>query len=252
MLTTNRSEDAALVVCAATAGALIAYARRPKPKRVGPMPTGRRWKGIPVPFFFQAPTAQAFHELEMREDDIVMSSLGKGGTTWVHKILHLLVRGVTDEGEVLQKTDGIGSVAQVYPEAIVLRRGAEADPANPAHMGAVRTKFFGEWGFEDDMCAQPAPRLFSTHLYGDMLPAKLIAPEGKGRLVVVLRNLKDTLSSLHFFQGEAKDGWLGNEHGPGSLARFIHRDSPNAYGSTFDFVKQVGDLPQSPSICHLP
>ena len=90
--------------------------------------------------------------------------------------------------------------------------------------------------------AQPAPRLFSTHLFGDMLPAKLLAPDGTGRLVLVLRNLKDVLVSLHFFNGEAKDGWLGNEHGPGSLARFLHDDCPNAYGSAFQVVKAMDAL----------
>ena len=48
------------------------------------------------------------------------------------------------------------------------------------------------------------------------------------RLIVCLRNPKDVLTSLHFFRGEAKDGWLGNEHGPGSLARFIHEDCPRS------------------------
>ena len=238
ILTSNNREDVAIFVIGAAASALIAYAKRPKPKKIGPMPTGRRWKGMPVPFFFQAPTAEAFSALDTRDDDVIMSSLGKGGTTWVHKILHLLLHGVDDDGHLSAATQGIGATAQVYPEAIVLRRGADADPANPPGMAAVRTKFFGEWGFEDDMCGQPSPRLISTHLYGAHLPAQLIAPDGKGKLVVVLRNLKDTLSSLHFFQGEAKDGWLGNEHGPGSLARFIHPDSPNAYGSPFEFVKQ--------------
>ena len=38
-------------------------------------------------------------------------------------------------------------------------------------------------------------------------------PAGTGRLIVCLRNPKDVLTSLHFFRGEAKDGWLGNEHG---------------------------------------
>ena len=45
-------------------------------------------------------------------------------------------------------------------------------------------------------------------------PAQALLKEGgKGRLVIVLRNLKDVLTSLHFFRGEAKDGWHGNEHG---------------------------------------
>ena len=38
-------------------------------------------------------------------------------------------------------------------------------------------------------------------------------PAGTGRLIVCLRNPKDVLTSLHFFRGEAKDGWRGNEHG---------------------------------------
>ena len=204
---------------------------------IGPMPTGRRWKGLPVPFFFQQETAEAFHQLEMRDDDVVMSSLTKGGTTWVHKVLHLLLHGVADDGSLIS-SDGIGATNQIYPDAIVKRRGAACDPLNPPEKEALRVKLFGEWGFEDDLCAQPSPRLFSTHFHGeDMLPAQLLAPDGKGRLIIVLRNLKDTLTSLHFFQGEAKDGWLGNEHGPGSLARFIDADCPNAYGSPFDFVR---------------
>ena len=54
--------------------------------------------------------------------------------------------------------------------------------------------------------------------------------------MLVLRNVKDILASLHFFNGEAKDGWHGNEHGPGSLARYIAADCPNAYGSAFDVI----------------
>ena len=223
------------------------------------MPVVRRWKGLPVPFFFQADTAEAFAALETRDDDVVMSSLVKGGTTWTHTLLFLLLHGMGDDGTLAAGAESsLGSKGQVYPEALVLRQGAPADPENPEHMNAgelsghgpcfqhpptptdahrrppaptkVREKFFGTAGFEDELCAQASPRLFSTHLSGPHLPAKLLAPDGKGRLVIVLRNMKDTLTSLHFFRGEPKDGWLGNEEGPGSLARFIHPDCPNAYG----------------------
>lgn len=85
------------------------------------------------------------------------------------------------------------------------------------------------------MLAQPSPRLISTHLFGDYLPDQL---QQRGRLIIVLRNLKDTLCSLHFFRGEAEDGWTGNEKGPGSFARFIDPNSPNAYGSAFTFIKE--------------
>ena len=225
---------------------LLFYARRgggrpgvDGPKKLGPMPTGRRWRGLPVPFFFQAPCAEAFRQLEVRADDVVLSSLVKGGTTWVHKCLYLLLHGVDDSGKVLP-ADGIGAVSQVYPESTCLRHGAACDPLVLPDADARRQKIFGPWSFEEDLCGQASPRLFSTHVCGDNLPAQLIdpGPLGKGRLVVVLRNLKDVLASNHFFQGEAKDGWHGNEHGPGSLARYIHPDSPNAYGSPFSFVRK--------------
>ena len=51
--------------------------------------------------------------------------------------------------------------------------------------------------------------------------------------------LADSLSSLHFFRGEPKDGWLGNEHGPGSVARFCSPSCPNAYDSFFTWVRET-------------
>jgi len=73
------------------------------------------------------------------------------------------------------------------------------------------------------------------------LPKSLITNGGKGKLIVVLRNLKDIITSLHFFRGEAKDGWMGNEHGPGSFNRFLASEEggecPNAYGSSIEWIK---------------
>ena len=219
------------------AGSALSQSATP-PKNGPARGSARRWRGLPVPFFFQSQTAEAFAALDMRHDDVVMSSLVKGGTTWCHKIMFLLLHGVDDNGELCVPAQGtVGSKGQVYPDAIVLRRGASPDPANTPEMDAGRRQFFGDWTFEDDLCAQAAPRLFSTHLPAEHLPTRLTAPDGQGRLVVVLRNLKDVLASLHYFRGEPKDGWLGNEHGPGSFARFIASDCPNAFGSTFEFVK---------------
>ena len=216
-------------------GAILLIARGRKKSR-GQSGAARRWCGKPMPFFFQEQTAKAFQALDMREDDVVLSSMVKGGTTWMHKIVHLMLHGIDDEG-VRLPSSGIGAKSQCYPDALVLRRGAPCDPLTTATADKTRKEFFGEWGFEDDMCGQPEPRLFSTHAFGEMLPAQLLAADGKGRLIIVLRNLKDVLVSLHFFRGEAKDGWLGNKHGPGSLARFLDPDTPNAYGSCFDMVR---------------
>lgn len=226
MLFSNPSETVASGLLAVGGAAVLAIAQRRRsanPATANNKATGRRWRGLPVPFFFQESTAEAFNAMTTRPDDVFMSSLTKGGTTWVHKILHSLLHGYDEAGNKLPPV-GIGATSQVYPDAITLRRGGACDPLTAPQADEMRRKFFGEWGFEDDMLGQPSPRLISTHMYGAALPAALTAADGQGRLVIVLRNLKDTLCSLHFFRGEPKDGWTGNEHGPGSLARFLDAD----------------------------
>ena len=45
--------------------------------------------------------------------------------------------------------------------------------------------------------------------------------------------------SNHFFLGEPKDGWWGNEHGVGTLARFLSTDTNlcPAYGNFMEIVR---------------
>ena len=207
------------------------------------MPTGRRHENVPVPFFFQPPTAETFATLQPAAEDVVLASMPKGGTTWTHKIIHLLLHGLDDDGQpVPEAAASIGAKGQVYPEALPLEPvTGEAEPGSPE---AMRRGFMGTWRY-DDLLTQTAPRLFSTHLFGKMLPSGLLAPTGSGKLVVVLRNVKDVLSSLHFFRGVPKDDWLGNEHGPGSLERFLHADCPNAYGSAFTWMNEMDAVVQA-------
>lgn len=207
------------------------------------LPTGRTYKGMPVPFFFQEKTSDFFKAMDVKENDVFMSSLPKGGTTWCHTILWLLLHGMDKDGNMAVTNDGkvpIGSNGQVYPEALDVHRYSSDELLAPDDM---RRKFFGTWGFADDLCGQDSPRLFSTHLHGKKwLPTQLFGNDGRGRVVLVLRNLKDVMCSLHFFRGEAKDGWLGNDLGAGSFYRFIDPNTPNAYGSTFDMIKAMDEL----------
>jgi hypothetical protein len=210
-------------------------AKNPK----GPGPSGRKYKGLPIPGWFQEESADALRSLKMRDDDVVCASLPKSGTTWVQKILYLMLHGLDDDGKPTGQPS-LHAKGQVYPDALPLKAPEGPPPAEGPE--AFRRKMFGDAGFED-LEAQPAPRLFSTHLARGFLPAELEAAEGgRGRLVVVVRNLKDVLSSLHYFRGEAKDGWLGNEHGPGSLARFVAPECPNAFGSSFGWVSAMDAL----------
>ena len=110
--------------------------------------------------------------------------------------------------------------------------------------GGLIDRAFGDFTLED-LVNQPSPRLFVSHLFGKRyLPKELfdddeVDRKGKGRLIVIVRNLKDAMVSLHHFQGTAIDGWLGNEHGPGSFNRFLNTDNcPNSYGSDFHWVKE--------------
>ena len=69
--------------------------------------------------------------------DVFMSSLGKGGTTWTHKVLFMLLRGINDDGTPCAEAEScLGNKGQVYPESLVLRQGTPADPENPEHMNA--------------------------------------------------------------------------------------------------------------------
>jgi len=210
-----------------------------------PPPSGRQYKGMPVPFWFHDKSADAFRAMSMRDDDVILSSMVKAGTTWVHKILHSLLHVYDDEGNIIPGSNDEGSIGasgQIYPDAMPLNREEqkkmleEADGGGPAKF--VRDHF-GDFTFQE-LCDQPPPRLISTHLFGmNLLPEELLGTdetEGRGRLVIVLRNLKDVMCSLHFFLGEAKDGWLGNEHGPGSFNRFIDEKCPNAFGSPLDWT----------------
>mmetsp|Transcript_12277 Transcript_12277/g.25154 ORF Transcript_12277/g.25154 Transcript_12277/m.25154 type:complete len:318 (+) Transcript_12277:79-1032(+) len=197
-------------------------------KTAGPMPTGNKWRGLPVPFFFNEESAKAFGDMPVKADDVVLSSPVKAGTSWLHKILALMLFGLDDEGVMRPPASEVTEAllkGQVYPDALPM-----TTPDEPSFMG-------GKLSFPD-LCSQQSPRLFTTHFFGEYLPKSLTDPtDGQGRLIVCLRNPKDVLTSLHFFRGEAKDGWLGNEHGPGSVARFCSPECPNAYGSVFQWMK---------------
>ena len=168
-----------------------------KPGRPGPK---MYYDGIVAPSFFHEESARAFRAMEMRSDDVVMASPVKAGTTWVHRILYLMLHGLDDQGNAVDSGSMLAK-GQVYPDALPLKAPTEPRPTEGPE--AFRRNAFGDRGFED-MLAHAAPRLFPTHATARHLPAQLCAPDGTGRLVVVLRNLKDVLVSLHFFYGEPK------------------------------------------------
>eukprot|EP00986_Skeletonema_menzelii_P005753 scaffold2133_cov144-Skeletonema_menzelii.AAC.1 len=226
--------------------------------------------GMAMPFWVRDDTMKLYRDLDLRDDDIILSSGVKMGTTWVTKILNSLLFDFDDDGKTTSAymDDSFPNrLGQTYPDALFPSREVEEhematkDEEFVKRMKMLKTSF-GDFVF-DDLLNQPSPRLFSSHLCGkNLLPKKLFdgweddddcavnghgekvgtANEGRGRLIVVIRNLKDTLVSLHHFRGVPKDGWYGNEHGPGSFARAIDVENcPNAFGSSFMWVKRSGE-----------
>jgi glutathionyl-hydroquinone reductase len=225
--------------------------------------------GVAMPMWFRDDTVQLYRDLDLRDDDIILSSGVKMGTTWVTKILNSLLYDFDDDGKTTSAymDDSFPNrLGQTYPDALFPSREVEKhematkDEEFVKRMKMLKTNF-GDFVF-DDLLNQPSPRLFSSHLSGkNLLPKKLFdgwkdggdngdtngdnggaINKGKGRLIVVIRNLKDTLVSLHHFRGVPKDGWYGNEHGPGSFARAIDLENcPNAFGNSFLWVKRSAE-----------
>lgn len=230
--------------------------------------------GLAMPFWYRDDTMKQYRDLDLRDDDIILSSGVKMGTTWVTKILNSLLYDFDDDGNTTSAymDDTFPNrQGQTYPDALFPTREVEEhEMATKGEDFVKRMKMiksnFGDFVF-DDLLNQPSPRLFSSHVCGkNLLPKKLFdgwkdddndtginrdvcngdnagtMNKGKGRLIIVVRNLKDTLVSLHHFRGIPKDGWYGNEHGPGSFARAIDvENSPNAFGSSFMWVKKAGE-----------
>jgi len=120
-----------------------------------PCAAGKTIKGRPFPSFSNEESLEAFMKMEMKDDDIVMLSYPKAGTTWANKMLYLLVRTDEDGAPIagLPQPD-IGEKGQVYPDWVPT--GSERGPIGPR--GAM-----GEFCW-DDLRNQASPRLYSTHV----------------------------------------------------------------------------------------
>ena len=134
------------------------------------------------PAYYEASGAAAFKALTARDDDVFVASYPKCGTSFGHGIVYALLR-MDDDGAC--GDDGeCGGRGQVYPDGVAAKRG-----------DVERRAAFGAWSFED-LSAQRAPRLFTSHSKADALPATLAL---RGRYVVFARDPKDCLVSGFFF-----------------------------------------------------
>jgi hypothetical protein len=134
------------------------------------------------PAWYQPAGANAFKAMETEDDDVIMASFPKCGTTWFQQIIFCLLR-MDDQGNFPDKYDEmIGGKHQVYPDGVPL--------STPPH-----NLFFSRWCY-GDLVKQRRPRLFPAHVRAANLPTSL---ERRGRLVMITRNPMDALVSYFFF-----------------------------------------------------
>lgn len=123
--------------------------------------------GLPIdpPLYFNAAGAEAFRTLELRDDDVVMASYPKCGTTWMHTILFSLLR-MNEDGKFPAPVETLlGSGWQYYPDAVPVRRR----DATPRQDGTTQSI--------EDLLEQPGPRLFTCHIKATVALLPLF-PEG--------------------------------------------------------------------------
>ncbi|KAL3816621.1 hypothetical protein ACHAXA_004803 [Cyclostephanos tholiformis] len=290
------------------------------PPGLGSNPPIYRYEDLPVPWWFNPSTALLYKNVDVMEDDVVLSSGVKMGTTWLARILVMLMHdddggerdrdvdyacddaggptsSLSSDDRAAASADVVvvpapspsstttttvaasfpGRYGQTYPDATYPSRIEKSLDSHGIYDRIpngrdVADAMFGDFVWTD-LLDMPRPRLFVSHLFGRRyLPRMLFDGKhddgdvggdagdddaedgtggykdsrkltrrrrGKGRLIVLVRNLKDTLISLHNFRGTAIDGMLGNEHGPGSYHRFINLEScPNAMGSAFHWIRR--------------
>jgi len=182
-----------------------------------PAPPKKYFGGFVVPFWFKEESAIAFRKMEMRPSDIIFSSCGKTGTHFLRQTLMALIHIDADgqpPGDNPDWEKSRDGYVDMYPVEL------PADPKPP----------FNHKCFTEHWVGQKDPRLFVTHLPPRCLPETL---ESTGRLVIIIRNPKDTCTSLYYMFGVPKDGWLGGYN------RYTAANTINAFGSFFDYYNAV-------------
>lgn len=168
------------------------------------------FEGFPVPWWFHTRTAEFMRdELDLGDNDIVLATVPKAGTHWMNSILR----------KVLEFANGETS------PAVSNMFLAEMFPVDKSQTPAIMT---GDKLFSEFLAEQGEEKIIPTHTLPHCLPKSL---QKRGKLIYVLRNPKDALVSLYFFNGVAKDGW------DGCSARFVDPNTRNPFGT---FPRHVG------------
>ncbi|XP_022106811.1 sulfotransferase 1C2-like [Acanthaster planci] len=125
--------------------------------------------GIMYPEYVTEHSLNLVRDFEVREDDVWIVAFPKAGTHWIGEIAKLVL------------VDG-------HKEKI--DRSQQSQPIS-----------FGTYLAEESLCkralAWASPRLLNTHLQEHLIPTQL--HQGKGKMIYVVRNPKDSAVSMYYF-----------------------------------------------------
>ncbi|XP_064596369.1 sulfotransferase 1C4-like [Liolophura sinensis] len=142
----------------------------------------------------------------IKSDDITVVCYPKSGTHWVERILHYL----TSE-EALDKVQHHTSI----PIEVIV-----------PHLPKTQLEVLRE---------SPSPRIITTHLPFELCPRE--SQEGKGKIILVIRNPKDVVVSHYLFHQKVNPKAWSNFAWDDFLQVFSDPDTL-PYGSWFNHVKK--------------
>ncbi|NP_001290636.1 sulfotransferase family 2, cytosolic sulfotransferase 2 [Esox lucius] len=161
------------------------------------------YKGVYLPTLIYPQESLKFYEdFTFRQDDILIVTYPKSGTTWMQEIVPLVQSG-GDLSPVLTvpNWDRVPWLEESRARTLNLEQ-------------------------------RESPRLFATHYQYDMMPASFFTV--KPKVIYLMRNPKDVFISSYYYHGMAS--FLVN---PGTQEEFLQKfiNGEVIYGSWFDHVK---------------
>ncbi|XP_071797733.1 sulfotransferase 1A1-like [Asterias amurensis] len=155
----------------------------PMPPKQSDTPTPSnivRLNGLNFPWMVTQESLDTLRAYDVWDDDVWVASYPKSGTHWVVEIANLIfANGNVDE---------INRAQQSIPVEFELSQPGR--PKRPMMSPIPQYKAMTEW---------KAPRVIMTHLPEEMMPSQIY--QGKGKVIYVIRNPKDTtVSSWKFIQ----------------------------------------------------
>ncbi|XP_067226068.1 sulfotransferase 2B1-like isoform X2 [Chanodichthys erythropterus] len=174
-------------------------------------------KGVYVPTHLHPPESLKYYEeFTFRQDDILIVTYPKSGTTWMQEIVPLIV----SEGDMTP---------------VLTVPNWDRVPWLEEHRAMLLS-----------LEQRPSPRVFATHFHHRMMNESYF--KMKPRVLYVMRNPKDVFTSSYHYYGMAS--YLVN---PGTQDEFMEKflDGNIMFGSWFDHVKGWINAEEKESILYI-